>query len=328
MNSPLIIIPCLNEEKFIASLVENLVADTADLSPVIVIADGKSTDRTAQISKELTEKFPNVVYLLNEKRLQSAAINLAVQNFGDGKEVFIRIDAHADYPSGFCQTLIAEQKETSADSVVVAMNTVGKDGFQKAVAAAQNSKLGNGGSDHRNTVGNGKWVDHGHHALMRIESFRAVGGYDEDFSHNEDAELDIRLTKSGYKIWLTGKTDMTYYPRSTSASLYRQYYKFGEGRAKTVLKHKMIPRIRQMIPVGVAPAVVLAAIGFLFSISIFKTPFYLWALICLSYGVFMAYGAKDKDIILSGWAIMVMHFAWSVGFIRQVFLTYSSGQAK
>ena len=39
----------------------------------------------------------------------------------------------------------------------------------------------------------GHWADHGHHALMRISAFRAVGGYDESFSHNEDAELDYRL---------------------------------------------------------------------------------------------------------------------------------------
>ena len=41
---------------------------------------------------------------------------------------------------------------------------------------------------------------------MRIAAFRAVGGYDESFSHNEDAELDYRLRQAGYRIWMTDKT--------------------------------------------------------------------------------------------------------------------------
>ena len=64
------------------------------------------------------------------------------------------------------------------DSVVVSMLTSGSGAVQKAVAAAQNSKLGTGGSKHRH-LSAGEWVDHGHHALMRISAFTAVGGYDE-----------------------------------------------------------------------------------------------------------------------------------------------------
>ena len=326
MSDILIVIPCLNEEKFIGSLVENLVANTISLAPTIVIADGLSTDNTAKIAKELSEKFSNVFYALNPKKLQSAAINLAIEKHGAGKSVLIRIDAHAEYPKNFCEILVEEQKATQAASVVVAMDTVGKEGFQKAVAAAQNSKLGNGGSAHRNAGSDGKWVDHGHHALMRIDAYCDVGGYDESFSHNEDAELDIRLCQKGYKIWLTGKTGMTYYPRSAALPLYRQYYKFGEGRARTIFKHRIIPRVRQMIPLGVAPAVVLAVLGFMFSVSLFMMPFYIWAGICLSYGALLAYRAKDKDIIGAGWAIMVMHFAWSVGFFNFLFQKFVMDQ--
>ena len=37
------------------------------------------------------------------------------------------------------------------------------------------------------------YVDHGHHAAFRAASFKAIGGYDETFSHNEDAEFDGAL---------------------------------------------------------------------------------------------------------------------------------------
>ena len=97
------------------------------------------------------------------------------------------------------------------------MATMGFGAFQKATAFAQNSKLGNGGSPHRQGA-KGHWTDHGHHALMRISAFRAVGGYDESFSHNEDAELDYRLRAAGYRIWMTDKTFMVYYPRASVGS--------------------------------------------------------------------------------------------------------------
>ena len=85
----------------------------------------------------------------NPKRIQSAAINLAVATYGDDFDYLIRIDAHGDYPADYCDRLVDEAAATGADFVVVAMATRGVGVFQKATAVAQNSKLGNGGSQHR-----------------------------------------------------------------------------------------------------------------------------------------------------------------------------------
>ena len=139
MTKPvLLIIPCLNEENYIRSLVEKLIADNENLPNKIIIADGGSDDKTPIIAKELEKAHDNVHYLHNPARIQSAAINLAVKEHGKGADYLIRIDAHADYSGEFCQTLLEEAKDKEADSVVVSMNTVGNKGFQIAVAAAQN----------------------------------------------------------------------------------------------------------------------------------------------------------------------------------------------
>jgi succinoglycan biosynthesis protein ExoA len=45
-----------------------------------------------------------------------------------------------------------------------------------------------------------RFVEHGRHALIRLDAFRAVGGYDATQSHNEDAEFDYRLTGNGGRI--------------------------------------------------------------------------------------------------------------------------------
>jgi len=320
----LAVIPCLNEQAHIRELTESLVANNRDLALTIVIADGGSTDKTVEIAQELATRHSNVVYLHNPKRIQSAAINLAVATHGTEHSHLIRLDAHAAYPAGFCRLLLQEQASTGAASVVVPMNTVGKEGFQKAVAAAQNSKLGNGGSAHRNVTGHGKWVEHGHHALMTIAAFNSVGGYDESFSHNEDAELDLRLAAAGHRIWLTGLTALDYYPRSSPTALFRQYMRFGQGRAKTILKHKIKPAPRQMAPAAVLPAFILWLLAPLW--GILALPLLGWAGLCLAYGAWIAYKAKDPDLLLSGPAAMIMHAGWSVGFWRTILEKYLTPQ--
>ncbi|MEQ1789309.1 MAG: glycosyltransferase family 2 protein [Rickettsiales bacterium] len=312
--SILIVIPCVNEEKNIERLVLQILDNDQDCQTRIVIADGGSIDYTSKIGHNLAEKYQNVTYLFNQKRLQSAAINLAVEKFAEDSEYLIRVDAHAEYPDDYCKTLVEEAKTTNADSVVVVMETQGINKFQKLVAAASNSKLGNGGSAHRSLGGAGCWVEHGHHALMRIAAFKKVNGYDEDFSHNEDAELDIRLQKAGFKIWLTDKTSIIYHPRSSASALFKQYFNYGHGRVRTILKHQIRPRLRQILPVAVAPSAFLAFLALLFSCLLLAIPFLLWAIMCIGYGIFIAKETADKSIASIGLIAMIMHMAWSLGF--------------
>jgi glycosyltransferase involved in cell wall biosynthesis len=312
----LAVIPCLNEAAHLESLVTRLIATTNELPLRVVISDGGSIDGTQEIAQKLTGRFGNVFLLDNPKRLQGAAVNLAVSLYGEHEHYLIRIDAHADYPADFCRVLVEEAEITKADSVVVAMKTVGKGRFQRAIAVAQNSRIGNGGSAHRRDGGVDRWVDHGHHALMRIAAFRAVGGYDEHFSHNEDAELDIRLKRAGFSIWLTRKTGIAYYPRATPAALFSQYFSYGQGRALTLLKHGLSPKLRQLVSAMVLPAALLA-----FACPLFwpaAVPLSAWAVFCLCYGFFLAIKSRESGNILSGAAALVMHAGWSLGFWSRI----------
>jgi succinoglycan biosynthesis protein ExoA len=311
----MVVIPCLNEASHIGPLLEQLRAPADRLDMAVIVADGGSKDGTREIVENIAAANDRVALLRNAKRIQSAAINLAVATYGDYFECFIRIDAHGDYPGDYCDRLIAEAAATSADSVVVSMATKGVGVFQKATAAAQNSKLGNGGSPHREGA-KGHWTDHGHHALMRMAAFRAVGGYDESFSHNEDAELDYRLRAAGYRIWMTDKTFMVYYPRASVVSLFRQYLGYGRGRAKNILKHRALPKIRQMIPLMVFPVVAGASLAFLNVAALI--PAGLWMAACIGYGIWMAVGQRNPYGPLAAFSAMIMHLAWSLGFWLQL----------
>jgi succinoglycan biosynthesis protein ExoA len=308
----LTVIPCLNEEEYLARIVHKLLADKHEFPMRIVIADGGSCDRTQEIGKALARQYPGVLFVKNTKKLQAAAVNLAVARYSGDATFLLRVDGHVDYPNDFCSALIAEIASTGAASVVVPMNTVGITGFQKLVAAAQNSLLGNGGAADRIIGKGGKWVDHGHHALMRIDAFRAVGGYDETFSCNEDAELDTRLRNAGDKIWLTGKVAVTYYPRTAPWPLFCQYIGYGNGRARNILKHGALPKLRQLGPAAVLPSILLGSFAPLWPTA--ALPLTIWILFCNLYGIILGIRSASTGITGAGLAAMIMHLGWSFGF--------------
>jgi succinoglycan biosynthesis protein ExoA len=311
----LIVIPTLNEARAVATVIARVLDDDDLVDPLVVIADGGSTDETREIVHEIAARDPRVRLMENPGRLQSAGLNLAAASVASDRPWLVRVDAHSDYPKNYVSTLISEARRTGASAVVVSMDTRGETGFQRAVAAAQNSHLGTGGSAHR-LASEGQWVDHGHHALFDLAAFEAIGGYDESFSHNEDAELDLRLTGRGGRIWLTDKVRIGYYPRSAPGALWSQYFSYGKGRARTVLKHSTPLRMRQALPLAVAPAMLGAVFSPLFWPLV--VPALVWSLIALGFGATLAVRRREAGVLLAGPAGMIMHLAWSAGFWNQL----------
>ena len=321
----LVVVPCLDEAPHLPALIGTLVSDAAP-GDIIVIADGGSRDGSQDIVADWAERDPRVVLLANPARLQSAGLNLAVERFGSNRTFLIRVDAHAAYPKGFSNALVAAAVATRADSVVVPMRTAGETCFQTAAATAQNSRIGAGGSAHR-IGGESGWIDHGHHALMRLDAFRRIGGYDSAFSHNEDAEYDRRLTAAGGRIWFQSDLAIRYFPRQSLAALFRQYVNHGRGRARTVRKHQTPLKLRQLAPALVCPAVIAGLAAIIVGATvhpvafIVAAPALLWILVCLLGGVLAARAAKAPACgYLAGVAAMAMHLGWSWGFLKGRFL--------
>lgn len=314
----LVVIPCLNEAAHLQPLLDTLRRDPAAGDARFVIADGGSTDASIAIVRKAAKDDARIVLLNNPARIQSAGVNAAVRAYGGDAEFLIRVDAHASYPPNYLSNLLAAQRQSGADAVTVSMRAAARPGacFQRAAAAAQNSVLGAGGSLHRK-AGARRWVDHGHHALMRVRSFHATGGYDETFTHNEDAEFDTRLTATGGRILLAADILIDYFPRATPGGLARQYVKYGEGRARTALKHKMPLKLRQLAPAAIAPIVTLS-LGLAPVAPIAALPAALWLAACLGGGLFL--GVKQRQICAcaAGVPAAIMHFAWSIGFLRGV----------
>ena len=312
-------IPTLNEAAHIETCVRSLLMGDDRLADIkIVVADGGSTDDTVAIVKSLAAEFPNVSVIDNPKRLQSAAINQVAASAAAEIKYMIRCDAHSIYPPGFVTQVADAMVRTQAASVVVCMDAVGTDCFQKANAWIVDTPLGSGGSAHRGGTASG-YYDHGHHAGFDLAYFRQIGGYDESFSHNEDAEYDHRLALAGGKIWLDADIRLSYLPRATVRSLAKQYYAYGRGRARNLMKHKAKPKLRQLAPVVNFLGLIAAGLGSaVFPVFALYPAAYISALLLAS--IYIALKYKSACGLLAGLASGTMHIAWAAGFLRQFLL--------
>lgn len=311
-----IVMPALNEERYIAAALASIAPRSSTLDYEILVVDGGSTDRTRAIVEAEAAVNPRIRLVRNDKRIQSAAMNLAARLADPRSRYLVRADCHSHYPERFVERCIATLIDTQAASVVVPMRTQGTSCMQKAIAGAQNSRLGNGGSAHR-AGGRSGFVEHGHHAAFDRDAFLALGGYDESFTHNEDAEFDVRLVRSGRRIFLQHEAAILYFPRSDLVSLARQYFKYGSGTARTSLKHKVVPKLRRALPLAILAACATSLlVAPVLPIAILVPALY--AALCLTWGLALAVKWRDRCLMLSGPAAMVMHLSWAVGFLSQL----------
>ena len=312
-RSILVVIPTLNENATIEGVIGTLAQDWPPGHTVkIVVADGGSTDGTVQRVQQMAETRPWLSLLPNPKRIQSAAVNLAARLYGPTADILVRCDAHADYPMGFVRQLVQTLERTGADAVVVPMDSSGSGCWQRAVAWVSDTPVGSGGSAHRGGRASG-FIDHGHHAAFRMASFHRAGGYDESFAHNEDAELDCRQRALGSRIYLDAEIRLGYQPRATVRGLWRQYFGYGRGRARTVRRHPGSMRVRQLaVPLHFV-LTLLAVCG-----AAWLPVLLLWpALYCAALaGISLALTWRHRSAcaLMAGPAAAVMHCAWAAGF--------------
>ena len=312
-----VVMPALNEEGYIADAIASLLVGMKTLDYELLVLDGGSTDRTCEVVENLAKSNQHIKLVHNPRRTQSAAMNIAAEVCDPRSTVLVRADCHAIYPPRFVENCASSLVTNDCASVVVSMNAIGRTPLQRAIAAAQNSRIGNGGSRHRRVSASG-YVDHGHHAAFDRKVFRSLGGYDESAPFNEDAEFDARLIRAGGRIYLDGPLTINYYPRTTFSSLARQYYRHGWGRANTLLKQSMRPKVRQVLPVVALMTVVFGLVAWplIGPAAILPAAAYLG--LCIGWGMLLAVRTRQLELALSGPAAIAMHMSWAAGFLTRV----------
>jgi succinoglycan biosynthesis protein ExoA len=238
--------PCLNEERFIEACLA--CVRRQDYPPdryEVLVADGGSTDRTRAIVGRLAMEDPRLSLLDNPDRIQAPAMNRMIR--AARGEIIVRMDVHAEYADDYVRRCVEALARTGADNVGGAARARPKTFFQKALCAALTSPLGIGGSKYRKEDFEG-FVESIFPGAFRRRVFETVGLYDPRAITNEDAELNQRLIDAGGKIYLSRDIIVHYYPRESMRALARQYFSYGQGRARTLLKHGRFLSVRPAVP--------------------------------------------------------------------------------
>lgn len=291
-------IPVLNEEDNIGTCLSKVMMQRYDGSISVLVVDGGSEDRTVQIARG----FPGVVVLDNPDRTQAAGLNrgLAV---AEG-EVFVRVDARCLIASDYVASCVGALENTGAALVGGAMAPEGRGRFQAAVAAAMRCRLGVGTARFHRPDASAEWVDTVYLGACRTETIRSVGGYDQAWKTNEDAELAWRMRPHG-GVWFDPSIRSVYQPRGTARALGRQFYRYGAGRARTVVCHPGSLSLRQL-------AAPLLLVGLLSPVRVAVAILYLAVLVAARLAVRRAPTPVGRRVPL---VVLIMHLAWGLGFL-------------
>ena len=293
------VMPALNEEKNIELAVQSVMDQELDIPFELIIAVGRSRDKTNRIAKRLEKENPGAIRVIkNPKNNTAKGLNLAISEAkGD---VVIRVDAHSELTYGYASQAVNTLQRTQAANVGGMMHAIGTSPFQGAVAWAYGSRFGLGGGSFHVGGSEGE-VDSVYLGVFDKQKLVEVGGFDEELIRGQDWELNLRLRRAGYKVWFDPKLEVRYYPRGSWISLAKQFYKTGRWRARLTRSALSASRPRYFIP----PMLVFG------SLFIFPALIYFISVVMIS--VFARIDGASR-----GWLIIVlptMHYSWGLGFI-------------
>ena len=77
-----VLIPCLNEEKYIQAALSSIIqsANLTNESYEIIIIDGESTDNTLNLISDFVSRA-NIRILSNQRKIVSSALNIGIEHF-------------------------------------------------------------------------------------------------------------------------------------------------------------------------------------------------------------------------------------------------------
>ena len=183
-----IIVPVRNEERHIASTLDQLLAqERQGIDTEILVVDGRSTDRTREIVAQYAEKHPIIRLLDNPHQLSSAARNKAIrQSHG---EYLVLIDGHCEIPSRtYLIDLVDAFQRSGADCLgrPQPLDVAHATTMQRAVALARSSRLGHHPGSFIYTDKEVNCPATSVAVAYRRSVFEEVGYFDEQFDACED----------------------------------------------------------------------------------------------------------------------------------------------
>lgn len=282
----------------------------------LIVADGLSTDNTRDVLWDIAHHDPRVRVIENPGRIVSSGLNAALETARGA--IIIRMDAHTLYAPDYIRQCIAALRETGAENVGGPALTSGEGYFQTAISAAYHSPFAVGGARFHNPDYEG-FVDTVPYGCWPRRVFSEIGLFDEELVRNQDDEFNLRLIRSGGKIWQSPRIKSWYRPRGSLRDLFRQYCQYGYWKVRVIQKHRLPASIRHVIP-GLS----LLSLAGLFLLSLWWRPA-IWVLATVV--ALYAAGILGASLVTAakrGWKLLPVlpvvfatyHVSYGLGFLR------------
>ena len=321
MSKISIIIPCLNEEKYIDSCIKSIINSDLDDYELIFI-DGGSGDKTVEIIEAYQKENSSIKLLHNPKKFTPISMNIGVKA-STGAYIFI-ISAHAKYDDGYFVTLVKHMKALNANCVGGVLLTKVKNVNKKSNSIKEilSHKFGIGNADFRIGSSEVKEVDTVAFGCYSKESFEKYGLYDEKLIRNQDIELNKRIINGGGKIYLIPEVTCIYYARENFTDLAKNNFANGKWNVLTAYYTKTLNSLslRHFIPL-----LFLLSLFFPLFLSIFIPNFAYVALLSLSsyfvLVIIISFQLRDNKnsffyLIMS---FFTLHLSYGVGSLMGIF---------
>lgn len=290
-----IVIPTLNEERFISRCLNSIIKQTYEFEKMdVMIIDGGSNDKTKDIVAEYQKSHQNIRFIENKKKIQSVAFNIGLKK--STAPYIIRLDAHAEYDSKYISLCIENLKQDEKRGNVGGRCNIlpfNQSLWAQTNAILNHSRFGIGGAAFRvsNEAHNTDSVPFGAFPRKIIEE---IGGMREDLPRGEDNEYNSRIRKAGYKIFFDPNIISSYFARPTLGASCKQMYANGNSIGYLYYIDREAIGIRHLVPL-------LFVVSGLFSIiiSVLWSPFcYVFcgglALYIIADAIASIMGAKDN----------------------------------
>ena len=317
-----IIIPCRNEEKFIAKCLDSVLEFECDREFEVLIVDGMSDDATRNIVKEYQNRFPQIRLLENRQKTVPYAMNIGIKEAkGD---IIVRLDAHAKFPKDYLKQLLFWKEKLNADNVGGVVKTLPPNNTAKAkaIALALSSPFGVGNSYFRVGAKEPMRVDTVPFGCYDKDTLLKLGLYDTDLTRNQDDELNARLIQNGKKIWLIPNIVIDYYARSSFKALFKMFYQYGYFKPLVNKKLKHPATIRQFVPLIFVLFIFIGLISIFFSkiaLKLYLAGLSFYFALSAFFGFKLA--KKEKNLKLVPYLLFsffIIHFAYGLGYLKGI----------
>ena len=320
-----IVIPCYNEEATIGLVLAALYQQTYPRGRLeVVIADGRSSDRTLDKISEFQNLHPDlrIAVVDHPQRIIPSAVNTAIS--ASTGEVIVRLDGHSVPDASYVEVSVRDLLDGKGDNVggIWLVQPGAESWLGRSIAVAGAHPMGVGDAMYR-YASQAHEVDTVPFGAFYRSTFERIGLFDEKLLSNEDYEWNVRLRNAGGKVYLDPAIHSNYFARANLPALARQYWRYGYWKFRMLKRYPGSLRWRQALPplfVAGMAALILASPFWQFARILLLAVSVFYLLVLLAGSVPAAIRGRDLRLMIGiPLAIMSMHFAWGAGFLYSIF---------